>query len=136
MNNVMAVNDHPHIALIVFLLIYSSRRLIPVYLHVLINSMIIIRFLSVRVPNIYIYIYIINRIECPVHCKHCKRIEHIPPRSPSDPSPDNFHCLFCLPNYFLNSESICVSGGECGAGTYPDIKAKFVSHAIQLVMVV
>ena len=92
--------------------------------------MIIIRFPFVRVHNIYIYIYLyiyiyIYRLECPIHCKQCKRIEHIPPRSPSDPSPDNFNCLFCMPNYFLNSESICVSGGECGAGTYPDILSTF-----------
>ena len=71
--------------------------------------------------NIYIYIYV---IDCPNHCMHCKRIEYIPPKPQNDQSPENFNCLYCMANYFLTSESICVPGGECGAENYPNIESR------------
>ena len=120
--NVMAVRAPPPTVWTALLPIYSSRRLTPVSLLVLINSMIIITFPFARVHNIYIYIYIY--IDCPTHCMHCKRIELTPPNPPNDPSPENFNCLFCMVNYFLNSEAICVPGGDCGEGNYPEQESR------------
>ena len=41
-----------------------------------------------------------------------------------DTSEDNFRCLYCKEDYFLNNESKCVLTAECGDNYYGEVKTR------------
>ena len=67
--------------------------------------------------NLYIYIYIV----CPYHCIKCTRTNFT---NMADETPENFICLECENNYFLNQKQICVAGNDCGETNYPELLTK------------